>query len=176
MEHLQYPIGKFVAGLLHNEDQINNYIQQLKILPQTLKNLTENLSVEELNKTYREGSWNVKQIIHHLGESHINCYIRIKLALTENNPTIKPYNEDLWVKTKENELLSHHISLQLIEIIHQKIVTLVQNLSTAELQRTYVHPQYQRTSPISDVLALYSWHGNHHIAHIKLALGIPYLS
>ena len=118
MEHLQYPIGKFTAGLLHQDEDIKTYIHQLRILPEALKKLTENLSESELRKTYREGSWTVKQIIHHLGESHINCYIRIKLALTENNPTIKPYKEDLWVKTKENEMLSHHVSLQLIEHIH----------------------------------------------------------
>ena len=94
------------------------------------------------------------------------------MALTESNPTIKPYNEDLWVKTKENELLSHHVSLHLLESIHQKIVCLSQSLTVEELQRTYIHPQYQRTSPISDVLALYSWHGNHHLAHIKSALNV----
>ena len=173
MEHLQYPTGKFIAGLSHNQEDIKSFIHHIQLLPEALKNLTADLSKEDLNKTYREGSWTVKQVIHHLGESHINCYIRIKLALTESNPTIKPYNEDLWVKTKENELLSHHVSLQLLESIHQKIVSLAQHLSVEELQRTYIHPQYQRTSPISDVLALYSWHGNHHLAHIKLALNVP---
>ena len=172
MEHLQYPIGKFIAGLSHSEEDIKLFIHQLELLPKALKNLTENISNEDLSKTYREGSWTVKQVIHHLGESHINCYIRIKLALTESNPTIKPYNEDLWVKTKENELLSHHVSLQLLESIHQKIVCLAQSLTIEELQRTYIHPQYQRTSPISYVLALYSWHGNHHLAHIKSALNV----
>jgi exoribonuclease II len=172
MEHLQYPIGKFTAGLLHSDDEIKSYVNEIKLLPQLLKNLTENLSNEELNKTYREGSWTVKQVIHHLGESHINCYIRIKLALTEENPTIKPYQEDLWVKTKENDFLSHHVSIQLVETIHVKIVCLAETLTAQDLQRTYVHPQYQRISPISDVLALYSWHGKHHLAHIKLALGI----
>lgn len=172
MEHLQYPLGKFIAGQTHTEDDIKTFIQQIKLLPKALKEITQNLSDAELNKTYRDGSWTVKQVIHHLGESHINCYIRIKLALTENNPTIKPYNEDLWVKTKENDLLSHHVSLHLLESIHQKIVCLAETLSWTNLQRTYIHPQYQRTSPISDVLALYSWHGNHHLAHIKLALGM----
>jgi len=170
MEHLQYPIGKFTAGLSHSVDDIKSYIHEINLLPALLKNLTLNLTEEELGKTYREGSWTVKQIIHHLGESHINCYIRIKLALTEANPTIKPYQEDLWVKTKENEILSHTVSIQLVENIHTKIVCLAETLTEQELQRTYVHPQYQRISPINDVLALYSWHGKHHLAHIKLAL------
>ena len=172
MEHLKFPIGKFTPGLIHSDEDIKNFIHQIQLLPAALLKLTQNLSEAALHKTYREGSWTVKQIIHHLGESHINCYIRIKLALTKNNPTIKPYDEDLWVKTKENELLSHHVSLHLIEHIHLKIVCLAESLTTEELQRTYVHPQYQRTSPISDVLALYSWHGKHHLAHINLALGL----
>lgn len=171
MEHLQYPIGRFIAGKVHSDNEIKNYIHNIALLPKSLSALTENLSADDLNKTYRDGGWSVKQIIHHLGESHINCYIRIKLALTEDNPTIKPYQEDLWVKTKENEILSHHVSLRLIENIHLKIVCLAETLSPTDLQRTYVHPQYHRISPISDVLALYSWHGRHHLAHIKLALG-----
>ena len=173
MEHLQYPIGKFNPGLSHSGEDIKSFIEHIQLLPEALKKLTENLSENDLSKTYREGGWTVKQVIHHLGESHINCYIRIKLALTESNPVIKPYNEDLWVKTKENALLSHHVSLHLLESIHQKIVSLALNLTIEELQRTYVHPQYQRTSPISDVLALYAWHGKHHLAHIKLALNMP---
>jgi exoribonuclease II len=172
MEHLQYPIGKFIPGLPHSRENVYSFIENIKALPQALKEHTQNLTQKELQKTYRQGGWNVKQIIHHLGESHINCYVRIKLALTENNPIIKPYDENLWVNTKENELLSHHVSLNLLEVIHLKIVCLAQNLSDEELKRTYVHPQYQRTSPINDVLALYSWHGNHHLAHIKLALGL----
>jgi hypothetical protein len=171
MEHLQYPIGKFTAGLEHTENEIQHFINDIDLLPKQLLALTQNLTDDDLKKTYRNGGWTVKQIIHHIGESHINCYIRIKLALTEHNPIIKPYIEYLWVKTKENEILGHHISLQLIEIIHLKIVCLAKTLNTADLSRTYFHPQYQRTSAISDVLALYSWHGKHHLAHIKLALG-----
>jgi len=173
MEHLQYPIGRFTPGLAHSEDAVKEFINAIALLPNALRKLTENLSAADLNKTYRNGGWNVKQIIHHVGESHINCYIRIKLALTEDTPTIKPYQEDLWVKTKENDILSHRVSLHLIENIHIKIVALAQILTAEELQRCYTHPQYKRTSPISDVLALYSWHGKHHLAHIKLALEIP---
>lgn len=172
MEHLQYPVGKFTPGLQHSEEAVRSYINNIKVLPSELKKLTADLTERELHKTYRDGGWNVKQVIHHLGESHINCYIRIKLALTEENPIIKPYNEDLWVKTKENDLLSPHVSVQLLENIHLKIACLAETLSPKELQRTYVHPQYQRTSSLSDVLALYSWHGRHHLAHIKLALGL----
>jgi exoribonuclease II len=133
MDHLKYPIGKFSAGLPHSNEDIKKNINDIQLLPELLKKLTENLSENELSRTYREGSWTVKQVIHHLGESHINCYIRIKLALTESNPIIKPYAEDLWVKTKENELLNHHVSLHLLESIHQKIVSLALNLTIEEL-------------------------------------------
>ena len=170
MEHLQYPIGKFIPKLQHNDEAIKAYINDLKSLPTDLIKLTEGLSETDLNKTYREGSWTVKQVIHHLGESHINCYIRIKLALTEENPTIKPYLEDLWVKTAENDSLDISVSLAIIKNIHLKLVTLLESLMDDQFNRTFFHPQYKRTSRICDLISLYSWHGRHHLAHIALAL------
>lgn len=170
MEHLQYPIGKFKNSKIHSSELIKEYISELRQLPENIKTLTQKLSEDELKKTYREGSWTIKQLVHHLGESHLNCYIRIKLALTEDNPTIKPYIEDLWVKTVENSKLNPDVSVQLLKSIHAKIVSLAESLSENDLERTYFHPQYQRSSRISDVLSLYSWHGRHHLAHIRLAL------
>jgi len=170
MEHLQYPIGKFKNSKIHSSELIKEYISELRQLPENIKTLTQKLSEDELKKTYREGSWTIKQLVHHLGESHLNCYIRIKLALTEDNPTIKPYIEDLWVKTVENSKLNPDVSVQLLKSIHAKIVSLAESLSENDLERTYFHLQYQRSSRISDVLSLYSWHGRHHLAHIRLAL------
>ncbi|MFM9945446.1 MAG: YfiT family bacillithiol transferase [Bacteroidia bacterium] len=171
MEHLKYPIGKHIGSETYTKEQIAEKINDLKVLPENLKNLVSGLSETELAKTYREGSWTIKQLVHHIGESHINCYIRLKLALTEDNPTIRPYIEDLWVKTKENDILDISVSISIIENIHLKLVTLLETLSETELSRTFFHPQYQRTSRITDLISLYSWHGRHHIAHIGLALG-----
>jgi exoribonuclease II len=170
MENLKYPIGRFSPSQTYTVEQIAENIKDLKRYPVILKTAVENLTDEDLAKTYREGSWTVKQLVHHIGESHTNCYIRLKLALTEDNPTIKPYVEDLWVKTKENEILPISVSLQIIEAMHLKLVTLLETLTEHELSRTFYHPQYQRTSRITDLIALYSWHGRHHLAHIGLAL------
>lgn len=171
MERLKYPIGTFTASETYSKEEIEEKINDLRIFSEALKNVVSTLSKTDLAKTYREGSWNVKQLVHHIGESHINCYIRLKLALTEDNPTIKPYLEDLWVKTAENDKLDISVSLAIIENIHLKLVTLLESLSEAQFNRTFFHPQYQRTSRISDLISLYSWHGRHHLAHIGLALG-----
>jgi len=171
MENLKYPIGRYIAAESYTSEQIAEKINELKLFPKQLKNLVEHLTEFELTQTYREDSWTVKQLVHHIGESHTNCYIRLKLALTEDNPTIKPYVEDLWVKTQENDLLPISVSLQIIEAMHLKMVTLMESLTSTELSRTFYHPQYQRTSRIMDLIALYSWHGRHHLAHLELALG-----
>jgi len=171
MENLKYPIGRYIASESYTSEQIAEKINELKLFPKHLITLVKNLSEPDLSKTYREGSWTVKQLVHHIGESHTNCYIRLKLALTEDNPTIKPYDENLWVKTVENEILPIDVSLNIIEAMHLKIVTLLESLTPDELNRTFYHPQYQRTSRITDLIALYSWHGRHHLGHIELALG-----
>jgi len=170
MEHLKYPIGKFVYGQNYTEEQTAEHIQNLKEFSTLLNHLCQNLDEDELLKIYRPDSWDIQQLIHHIGESHINAYIRVKLALTEDNPTIKPYKESAWVATPENRLISHTVSLQIIESIHVKLVALLENLTEDELERTYVHPQYMRSFRIRELIALYSWHGPHHIAHIQLAL------
>lgn len=171
MENLKYPIGRYTAAESYTPQQIEEKITELKLFPTHLNTLVKNLSETDLSKTYREGSWTIKQLVHHIGESHTNCYIRLKLALTEDNPTIKPYDENLWVKSKENEILPISVSLQIIEAMHLKMVTLMESLTSTELSRTFYHPQYQRTSRIMDLIALYSWHGRHHLAHIGLAMG-----
>ncbi len=170
MEHLKYPIGKYQENTAFTQHQIRDAIEELMIFPETLKKTVCNLSDNELAKTYREGSWTIKQLVHHIGESHTNAYIRIKLALTEENPTIKPYDENLWVNTKENEILPISVSLQLIEAIHLRLATLLQTLTEKELARTFFHPQSKQTWRISDIISMYSWHGKHHLAHIRLAL------
>ena len=170
MEHLKYPIGKYKPSENYSKGELAEKINELRTFPEALKNVVSNLSESELAKTYREGSWTVKQLVHHIGESHLNAYIRVKLALTEDNPTIKPYNENDWVHTAENDLLDSVVSLQLIVSIHIKLVALLETLTETELTRTFYHPQYQRTSRISDLISLYSWHGKHHLAHIGLAL------
>lgn len=170
MEHLKYPVGKFSPQADYTQVQIEEFINNLKKLPENLNEILKNITDKDYQKQYREGSWTVKQLVHHIGESHLNSYIRIKLALTEDNPTIKPYDENAWVKTEENNLLDASVSLKLIDALHQKFVCLAQTLGKNELDRTFFHPQSKRNFRISDMLCLYSWHSLHHTAHIKIAL------
>ncbi|MCC6722140.1 MAG: putative metal-dependent hydrolase [Bacteroidia bacterium] len=172
MEHLKYPIGKFTPQSNYTLEQINEYIKSIKLFPAILLTTVDNISNDDFKKQYREGSWNICQLIHHIGESHLNAYMRIKLALTEENPTIKPYNENSWVNTSENKILDFSVSIKLIEAIHEKFSCLAGTLCESDLKRTFFHPQNNRTFSIADMLCLYSWHGNHHLAHIKIALGI----
>ncbi|NUM31842.1 MAG: putative metal-dependent hydrolase [Bacteroidetes bacterium] len=172
MEKLKYPIGKFTLQKEYTKEQINEYILNIENLPINLKTILNIISELDFQKQYREGSWNIKQLVHHIGESHTNAYIRLKLALTEDNPIIKPYNETLWVNTNENNLLDAQVSIMLIEAIHLKFVCLAKSLDEIMLNRTFFNPQSNRTFRVSDLLCLYSWHGLHHSAHINLALGL----
>ncbi len=170
MENLKYPIGEYKPQEAYSKLIIDEQIKSIKCLPESLKNKVQGLLKRDELLQYRDGGWNIKQLVHHIGESHTNAYIRIKLALTEDNPTIKPYDENLWINTKENEILDMDVSLNLIEAIHSKMATLLESLTQTEMERTYFHPQYQKTSKIRDLVSLYSWHGKHHLAHIQLAL------
>ena len=170
MEHLQYPIGRFKYDEAFAQQHIRSLIRDLKEFPTALQNRCKSMNHNDLLKVYRPDGWNVRQLIHHLGESHLNAYVRIKLALTEDNPTIKPYKESLWVNTAENATVPYTVSFQLLEAIHAKMTALLDSLSEADFDRTYYHPDYKKTYSLRELVSLYSWHGKHHIAHIDLAL------
>ncbi len=172
MEHLRYPIGRFAFADTYSSAESAEHLANIKVFPELLTTLCSKISEADLKKEYREGGWNVKQLVHHLGESHINAYIRVKLALTEENPTIKPYIESLWINTPENEILDIAVSLSMLKAVQLKLSTLLEHVAESDLNKTYWHPQYNQSFTIRHVMALYSWHGLHHLAHIKLALGI----
>lgn len=162
----RYPTGKFTAPVECTAEDIKQWINTIEELPVKLRKAVEGLSDTQLNTPYREGGWTVRQVVHHLPDSHINCYIRIKLALTEDNPTIKPYMEERWAELDEAKNGNIEMSLQLLEAIHRRMVVVMRKLSAAELDRTYYHPENKTTTPLKNVIALYAWHSNHHLAHI----------
>jgi len=123
------------------------------------------LSQEQLNTPYREGGWTVRQLVHHVPDSHLNAYIRCKMALTENIPTIKPYDQGAWANLKDTALTPVDVSLSLLEAIHARWVTLLRTLKTEDFQRQFKHPE-TGTQTIDSTVALYAWHSNHHLAHI----------
>ena len=130
-----------------------------------MRRVVSDLSSEQLDTPYREGGWTVRQVVHHVPDSHLNAYIRCKLALTENTPTIKPYNEDAWARLKDSELTPIEVSLSLLEAVHVRWVTLLKSLKSQDFERKFNHPE-RGTQTIDELVALYDWHGTHHLTHI----------
>lgn len=165
LHSLQYPIGEFVLPENPSAEDIKKAIQDLEYFPTWIESLIENMDEPQLHTTYREGGWTVAQVVHHCADSHMNCLIRIKLALSEDEPTIKPYFENLWAEMKDYELPINN-STTLLHCVHKKIVSILLNCTALDMARTYIHPQYQKTYTVRDVLFLYAWHCRHHFAHI----------
>jgi uncharacterized damage-inducible protein DinB len=163
---LQYPIGKFVKPDHVPEVLIHEWIEEIEKLPLQLKEAVEGLSEEQLDTPYREGGWTITQVVHHLADSHMNCYMRFHLALTENNPIIKPYNEKGWAELADGKNAPIEISLNLLASLHQRWAYLLKSMTNEELSRTFTHPQTGRVYILDEVLGLYAWHGKHHLAHI----------
>ena len=159
----RYPIGAAPESIKHTD--IPRHIASLAALPENLRSAVYGLSDEQLDTPYREGGWTVRQLVHHIADSHMNAYIRTRLALTEDFPTIKPYDEKLWAELADSKVLPAEVSLELLESLHRRWVTLLESMSEKDWQRGYQHPERGRTS-LLQMLALYEWHSRHHVAHI----------
>jgi len=170
MKNLKYPIGEFSKPERITEDDLKNWIAEIENFPKSIMQLTENLSVEELNLIYRPDGWKIKQVIHHCSDSHMNAFIRFKLALTEENPTIKPYEEALWANLIDGNDNDISNSLLLLKSLHHKWVLLLKSMTENQWEKTYFHPESKKTYILKVVVGLYAWHCNHHLAHIKQAL------
>ena len=164
----RYPIGEFHYPKEIQESDIRAWIDEISALPELLKSVVLSLNEVDFEKTYRDGSWTIRQLVHHIADSHLNGYIRMKLALTEENPLVKTYEESEWAKLVDyNSPLN--VSVQLIESLHSRWTSLLRNLTATQLKRTYQYPNSSRVR-LEQSIALYAWHGNHHLAHIKQAL------
>jgi len=162
---LQYPIGKFQwEGAITNE-QREQLIAQIEQAPAQLRQAVAGLSQEQVNTPYRLNGWTVKQVVHHLPDSHMNTYIRFRLALTEDEPTIKPYDQERWAALEDARTAPLELSLSLLESLHQRWVILLRSLRAQDFARTFRHPEMGVVS-LDKYLALVAWHGRHHIAHI----------
>jgi hypothetical protein len=162
-EDLRYPIGRFRASAATADSRVAQ-IDTLRQLPERLKSAVDGLDEHQLDTPYRERGWTVRQVVHHVADSHANSYVRIKLALTEEWPTIKPYDEGAWAKLLDSRL-PVSVSLDLIAALHARWVSLLESLSEEQFLRGYVHPEGGRQN-LAHVLALYDWHSRHHTAHI----------
>jgi hypothetical protein len=165
MEDLKYPIGKYVPQPF-SDKQLQEWVRDIQFLPQDLENSILNLDEAQINTPYRPEGWTVKQLIHHVADSHMNAYIRFKLGLTENNPTIKPYDEALWAEMSDTKNLPVNLSLTLLHALHTRWVEVIKNIKGDEWNRTIFHPEAKKEMTIWYLLGSYAWHSKHHTAHL----------
>ncbi len=162
---LQYPIGKYVAHPF-SSDLLKESLLDIQSLPQQLEHAVTNLDAAQLDTPYRDGGWTVKQLVHHVADSHMNAYIRFKLGLTEINPAIKPYEQQLWAEMADTKNLPINISLTILHAVHLRWNEVLKNMSLEEWDRTVYHPEYKKEMTLWYLLGMYAWHSRHHLAHI----------
>ncbi len=170
-EDLRYPVGKFSwdAPEPSAEDR-KRLIAEIAEAPSKLRAAVAGLTPQQLETPYRAGGWTVKQVTHHVPDSHMNAYVRFKLALTEDMPTIKPYLEDRWAALADSKLTQVETSLDLLDSLHQRWVQLMRSMGDADFARKFRHPEFGEMT-LAKTLALYAWHGRHHAAHITALRG-----
>jgi uncharacterized damage-inducible protein DinB len=161
----RYPIGKFDKNINVTKEMRREFINTIEALPSLLRKEVENLSREQLDTQYRDGGWTIRQVVHHLPDSHINSYVRFKLALTEDNPKIKTYEEHLWAELQDSFKTPVEVSLNLLESLHKRWAILLNSLTDEQFEKTFQHPEWGNIT-LSKTLALYAWHSKHHLAHI----------
>jgi uncharacterized damage-inducible protein DinB len=163
---LRYPIGEYKPEPFSIEQKVE-WLADLKFLPLHLENAILNLDEAQLETPYRDGGWTVHQLVHHVADSHMNAYCRFKLALTEDNPAIKPYDQELWAEMNDVHKLPVNISLTLLHALHARWVEALKHVKDDDWNnRTIFHPEYKKTIRLWTLLGMYAWHGKHHTAHI----------
>ncbi len=169
MSDLRYPIGKFAWTPPADEKQAaadrQKYIAVIAGIPAKMQATVSGMSAEQLDTPYRPEGWTVRQVLHHVPESHMNAYIRFKLALTEKEPAIKPYDEAAWAKLPDNQVTPVEVSLQLLAALHARWTDVLRSMQPSDFGRTLYHPEHG-VLPLERMLAMYAWHSNHHLAHI----------
>ena len=162
---LRYPIGEFVAPRKISSENIKKYIRTIETTPAKLRKTVSGFSKKQLDTPYRPGGWKVRQLVHHLPDSHLNSYVRFKLGLTEKNPTIRTYEEARWAELKDSVKTPVEVSLVLLETLHKRWVILLKSMTSADFKRSIKHPEWGQMK-LDKLLAQYDWHCKHHLAHI----------
>jgi uncharacterized damage-inducible protein DinB len=163
----RFPTGKHTFDPDITDEKRRRWIESIRATPAKLRAAVSGLSERQLDTPYRDGGWTVRQVIHHVPESHSNAFIRFKLALTEDNPTIKPYDEDAWAKLPDVRRAPIESSLKLVEGLHERWVALLDAMKPADFTRPLRHPEHGQIT-LDTLLQLYAWHGPHHVGHIEL--------
>ena len=164
MEDLKYPVGTYQLPQTITREERRSWVDEIAATPRHLRAAVAGLSESQLDTHYRPGGWTVRQVVHHVPDSHMNCFIRIKFALTENQPTIKPYDEALWAELPDAKA-PIETSLVLLEMLHTRMMSLLEPLTEAQWKRAFVHPELGVRN-LDQTMSLYAWHGRHHVAHV----------
>jgi hypothetical protein len=165
MDDLRFPIGNFAFDTSTTPDKQAAWIRQIAEAPALLRAAVNGLSDRQFDAPYRPGGWTVRQVVHHVPDSHLNAYCRYKFALTEDNPTIKPYDEAAWANVADTAGTPPEVSLVLLEALHKRWVVLLESMTTADFGRPLQHPE-RGAITLDWMLQLYAWHGRHHVAHV----------
>ena len=165
MTDLRYPTGKFVPPAKSSKESRSQGIETIAETPAMLRAAVLGLDEDQLDTPYREGGWTLRQVVHHVPDSHLNAYVRLKLALTEPGPVIKPYDEAAWANLVDTTAVPIDVSLNLLDAVHTRWVALLRSMSDDDFRREYVHPESGRHT-LDYLVAMYAWHGPHHVAHI----------
>ncbi|MEO7445469.1 MAG: YfiT family bacillithiol transferase, partial [Ferruginibacter sp.] len=161
----KYPVGKYIPQPFSGET-LDEWLSDIETLPTRIELAVQDMDEAELETPYREGGWTVKQLIHHVADSHMNAFIRFKLGLTEVNPEIKPYDQDAWALMADTEKLPVNISLTLLHALHKRWVVVLENIKAGEWERTVYHPEHKKEMTLWFLFGMYAWHSRHHLAHI----------
>ena len=166
MSDPRYPIGRYERRDVLTPEERTAFIEQIAATPRAMRDAVAGLTPRQLETSYREGGWTLRQVVHHVPDSHLNSYCRFKLALTEETPTIRPYDEAAWAELSDSRDTPPETSLVLLEALHDRWARLLRAMSDDDFQRTLKHPEHGAVMTLDAMLALYAWHGRHHTAHI----------
>lgn len=165
-DKLQYPIGKFKKNAVYTPEMTGQNIRIIETFPERLKKEIAHFDDEQLDTPYRPGGWTVRQVVNHCADSHMNSFLRCKLALTEDLPVIKPYLQDAWARLADSRNIPVQPALSLLEGLHERWAVLLRSLTEAALKRRFVHPGEGQEFSLHETISLYAWHCDHHLAHI----------
>ncbi len=163
---LSFPIGRFEKPKEITPDILRSYISDISTFPERIRKAVEHLSEEQLDTPYRPDGWTIRQVVNHCADSHMNSLTRLKLALTEDNPTIKPYYEDRWAALPDSKDMPIEPALKMLEGIHERWTVLLNSMTKVQLERTFIHPEHGKAFRLDENIGSYAWHCNHHLAHI----------
>ncbi len=174
LEALKFPIGRWKSKLIYQESDVKAWIEEIAHLPEQLESLLNQVDEKLLVNRYRPDGWTIRQVLHHIPDSHMNGYIRHKLTITQVEPTINPYLESVWAELEDVKVVPVSVSLQLIRSLHLRWSVFLRSLSPEEYTRAYLHPEHKRLITMQESIGMYAWHGRHHYSHIKNALEHAY--